>query len=132
MKHLLDTHVIIRWYLDSPKLSKVHRRILAQAEKRETRLGISAISLWEIAKLVDAGRLRLVRSLEECLSGIENNPLIDVLPLTASIAIESVRLGATAPRDPADQLIIATARCHGLALLTQDETIAESGLVTTA
>jgi PIN domain nuclease of toxin-antitoxin system len=132
LKYLLDTHVVARWSLDSPKLSKVHRRILHGSEKREARVGVSAISLWEIAKLVEAGRLRLVQSLDDCLSKIETSPLVDVLALTASIAIESTRLGVRAPRDPADQIIIATARCHGLVLLTDDEPIVDSELVPTA
>ncbi len=131
MKYLLDTHVVVRWYLGSPKLSGAHRKILRQVEKQESRVGLSAISLWEIAKLVEMGKLKLAPSLDECLSGIERNPRIDVLPLTASIATESVRLGESAPRDPADQLIIATARCHGLALLTQDSVILEASIVPT-
>lgn len=132
MKHVLDTHVVVRWYLDSPKLSKVHRRILQDAEKRKVRVGLSAISLWEIAKLVEMRKLRLVQSLDECLANMETSPFIDVLPLTASIATESTRLGARAPRDPADQLVIATARCHGSVLLTEDEVIVDSELVATA
>jgi PIN domain nuclease of toxin-antitoxin system len=132
LKHLLDTHVVVRWYLDSPRLSKAHRKILVQAETRKTRLFVSAISIWEIAKLVETGKLELMRSLDECLSEIEANALIEVLPLTARIAAESVRLGVNAPRDPADQLIMATARCHGLVLLTDDERIAASKLVRTA
>lgn len=131
MKYLLDTHVVVRWHLDSPKLSKAHRRILLDVEKREARVGLSAISLWEIAKLVEMGKLRLVQPIETCLCSIETSSFIDVLPLTASIAAESVRLGANAPRDPADQLIIATALRHGLALLTDDKIIADSELVRT-
>jgi PIN domain nuclease of toxin-antitoxin system len=132
LKYLLDTHVIVRWSLDSPKLSSGHRRILRNSEKRGVRVGVSGISLWEIAKLVATGRLRLAPSLDDCLGRIEASPLVDVLPLTATIAIESTRLGVKAPRDPADQIIIATARCHGLVLLTDDEPIADSALVPTA
>ena len=132
MKYLLDTHVVVRWYLDSPKLAKPHRRILRDTEKRKLRVGVSAISLWEIAKLVQTGRLSLTRSLDESLASIETSPFVDVLPLTATIAVESVALGADAPRDPADQLIIATARRHSLVLLTDDGLIADSDLVATA
>jgi PIN domain nuclease of toxin-antitoxin system len=133
LKYLLDTHVIVRWFLDSPKLSKAHRRICRDAEKsRMSGVGVSAISLWEIAKLAELRKLVLARSLDESLVSIETSPFVNVLPLTASIATESVRLGAKAPRDPADQLIIATARCHGITLLTEDEAILRSGLVPTA
>ena len=132
MKYLLDTHVIVRWNLDSPRLSKVHRRILRDAERREMRVGVSAISLWEIAKLLETGKLRLAQSLAECLAAIETSRFVDVLPLSARVAIESIELGAKAPRDPADQLIIATARCHSLVLLTDDAVILEAGLVSTS
>jgi PIN domain nuclease of toxin-antitoxin system len=132
LKYVLDTHVVVRWHLDSPKLSKAHRRILRDTEKRVARVGVSAISLWEIAKLVEMRKLTLAQSLEECLARIETSPFVDVLPLTASIATESVRLGTKAPRDPADQLIIATARCHGATLLTEDEPIVGAELVPTA
>jgi PIN domain nuclease of toxin-antitoxin system len=132
LKYLVDTHVVVRWNLDSPKLSKAHRRILLDTERRETRVGVSAISLWEIAKLVETRKLKLVQSLDECLASIETSPFVEVLGITASTAIDSIRLGARAPRDPADQLIIATARCRGLVLLTEDEPIVDSGLVPTA
>ena len=52
-----------------------------------------------------------------------------MLLLTGRIAAESTRLGSAFPNDPADQLIAATARCHGLMLLTADERIVESGVV---
>jgi PIN domain nuclease of toxin-antitoxin system len=132
VKCLLDTHVVVRWHLDSPKLARTHRRILRDTEKRKLRVGVSAISLWEIAKLVQTRRLSLARSLDECLASIETSPFVDVLPLTAAIAVESIALGADAPRDPADQLIIATARYHSLVLLTEDGLITDSGLVPTA
>jgi PIN domain nuclease of toxin-antitoxin system len=52
-----------------------------------------------------------------------------VLPITAKIAAESVRLGDEFPRDPADQIIAATARCHGLTLMTSDKRIRNWGRV---
>jgi len=52
-----------------------------------------------------------------------------VLPITARIAAESVRLGDDFPKDPAGQLIAATARCHGLTLMTADERIRRWGRV---
>ena len=96
------------------------------------RVGVSAISLWEIAKLVETGKLRLAQSLAECLAAIETSQFVDVVPLSASVALETIQLGAKAPRDPADQLIIATARCHGLVLLTDDAVILDAELVSTS
>ena len=129
MKHLLDTHVAIWWLLDDKRLPRAHRRVLDHTDKAGGSVALSAISLWEIAKLVERGRLRLAVAIDECLTQIESSPFFDILPLTARIACESTRLGEGFPRDPTDQLIAATARCHGLVLLTADERIVESGVV---
>jgi PIN domain nuclease of toxin-antitoxin system len=66
---------------------------------------------------------------EVWLEQLENHPLLAVLPLTARIAAESVRLGEDFPKDPADQIIVATARCHSLRLVTADQRIRRWGKV---
>lgn len=132
MKHLLDTHVVIWWLTDDRRLSKAHARILERSERSGTTVGLSALSLWEIAKLVERGRLELTQSLDDSLEQIEASAFVTILPLTARIAIESTRLGARFHADPIDQIIAATARCHGLALLTEDERIIDSGVVAVA
>ena len=90
------------------------------------------MSLWEIAKLVERGRLTLELPLDECLEQLEKSSTWLVLPLTARIAAESTRLGVRFPADPADQVIAATARCQALTLLTVDERIVDSGAVAVA
>ncbi|HYL35317.1 MAG TPA: PIN domain-containing protein [Bryobacteraceae bacterium] len=67
--------------------------------------------------------------LESWLGDVESHPLLAIFPITSSIAAESVRLGADMHRDPADQIIVATARCHGLTVLTADERIRKWGKV---
>ena len=132
MKYLVDTHVVIWWLTDDRKLSKDHARLLERAERTGASVGLSAISLWEIAKLVERGRLALTASVDECLEQLETSSTITVLPLTARISVESTRLGARFHADPIDQIIAATARSHALTLLTADERIIESGVVATA
>lgn len=127
MRYLLDTHVLLWWYLGDKSLSARYRSILE--DDLEEPVGVSAISLWEIAKLAERGKLRLSLSLDECLADVEGNPSIEVLPISARISVESTRLGSSFPRDPADQLIAASARCHGLLLLTGDSRIRDSGVV---
>ena len=61
---------------------------------------------------------------------LENNPLCQILPITVDIAREIQAIG-DALRDPADRAIVATARVHGLKLLTADQRIIDSGLVPT-
>ena len=129
MKYLLDTHIVIWWLLEERKLSRSHARLLERSERSGTAVGLSALSLWEIAKLVERGRLELTQSLDDCVDQLETSSLISVLPLTGRVAIESTRLGARFHSDPIDQIIAATARCHGLTLLTADKRIIESGVV---
>jgi PIN domain nuclease of toxin-antitoxin system len=83
----------------------------------------------EFATMMQRRRVDVEMSLDVWLDSIESHPLITVLPLTTKIAAESVRLGDDFPRDPADQIIVATARCHGLTLITADERIRKWGKV---
>jgi PIN domain nuclease of toxin-antitoxin system len=129
LKLLLDTHVVVWWYSDDAALPAAWAKLLTEAESRGERMGVAAISLWEIAMLADRGRLRLTTAVDAMLEEIESHPSLAVLPLTARIAAESLRLGSAFPRDPADRLIAATARSHGLRLVTADARIRDSGVV---
>jgi PIN domain nuclease of toxin-antitoxin system len=129
---LLDTHILAWWILHSARLSKAHAAGLADAEEAGAVLYISAVTLREIAMLFSRGRITMATSLEQSLADIEQHPRITVLPITAQIAVDSVSLGPGAPRDPSDQIIIATARCHGLRLMTEDATIRAYSGVTLA
>jgi PIN domain nuclease of toxin-antitoxin system len=126
---LLDTHIFIWWRLDSRRLTRSQIRRLQYLDSRQEPVAISAITLWEIAMLSARGRIEIAEPLEVWLAEIEGNPLIDVLPLTARVAAESVNLGPDFHNDPADQMIVATARLHGLPLMTADERIRRWGKV---
>ncbi|HEY0481735.1 MAG TPA: type II toxin-antitoxin system VapC family toxin [Kofleriaceae bacterium] len=132
MKYLLDTHIMIWWLTDDRKLSKGHARLLERSEQSGTAVGLSAMSLWEIAKLVERGRIELTQSVDDSLEQLETSAFVSILPLTGRVALESTRLGARFHADPIDQIIVATARCQGLTLLTVDERIIESGVVAIA
>ena len=124
---LLDTHILIWWQLDSARLSRAQLQTLQDLEKRGQPRFLSAISLREIASLTATGRLEIPTAADIWLEEIESDLM--VLPITARIAAESVRLGEDFPKDPADQIIAATARCHGLTLITADERIRRWGRV---
>jgi PIN domain nuclease of toxin-antitoxin system len=126
---LLDTHVLIWWRLDSSRLGRSWIRRLQALENRQKPVAISAITLWEIAMLAARGRIEMVEPADVWIEEIEGHPLIEVLSLTARIAAESVRLGPDFHNDPADQIIVATARIHGLPLMTADERIRKWGKV---
>ena len=132
MKYLLDTHVVIWWLTDDRKLSRGYAKLLERSERSGMAVGFSAISLWEIAKLVERGRIELTQSVDDSLEQLETSAFLSILPLTGRVAVESTRLGARFHSNPIDQVIVATARCHGLTLLTVDERIIESGVVAVA
>jgi PIN domain nuclease of toxin-antitoxin system len=126
---LLDTHILVWWQLNSKRLTQAQSRVLDDLEERDQPAGLSAISLRELAKMIQSGRLTVGVSLESWLDSIASHPLLTIFPLTPEIAAESVRLGDNFPGDPADQIIAATARHHGLKLLTSDDRIRKSGKV---
>ena len=129
MRLLLDTHVLLWWMAEEARLKRPQREAIEAALVSGDRLGVSAITFWEIAKLVERGRLRLPRSVDQLFSDLEPHPEIDLHPLTPRIALESTRLGPRFHADPSDQIIAATARVHGLRLVTADDRIRDSGVV---
>lgn len=126
---LLDTHILVWWLGDLDRLSAGQARALKQADADGERIGVAAVTLWEIAKMAQRGRIQLGRSVDVVLEEIERHSGIELLPLTARIALESTRLGDRVPSDPTDQLIVATARVHALRLVTSDDRIRKSGVV---
>jgi PIN domain nuclease of toxin-antitoxin system len=132
MRLLLDTHILIWWQLDRPELPAKYRTILETAEAKQEKFCLSVISLWEIAKLESSKRIQVLGSVDTWLEELESHSSIEILPLNSRIILESTRLGDGFHKDPADQLIAATARCHGLKLITVDERIRSSGVVAIA
>lgn len=117
---ILDTHIWIWWVDNSSRLTQQQRRWI---EEHQTQgLGVSIISCWEVAKLVENQKLGLLCSVEEWLDTALTYPGIQLLNLTVPIVIESTRLQGF-HRDPADQLIVATAKVYGAPLLTADAKI---------
>lgn len=129
MRLLADTHVLICWLFDARRLSREQRRVLDLAVKRREPVGISAMTLLEIGNLVSDGRLQLSVGLTELSDRLRDDSVYQLLPITFDIAIESAHLGPL--RDPADRTIVATARVHGLRLLTSDQRIIASNFVST-
>jgi PIN domain nuclease of toxin-antitoxin system len=124
---LLDTHVWIWWMLGDPSLSQSEREAL-DALPADQRPVISDISLWEFATLVDLGRIKIQGSVEDWLRIAASPSTVRVQPITSDIVGEMNRLPATFHRDPADRLIVATARFLKLPLATQDRKIRKSKL----
>ena len=125
----VDTHTLIWWLTGHERLTTAQAGALRRAEVRGDRVGVPAICFWEIAKLVERGRLELDMPVDDLFDEIADHPSVRVLELTPRIALESTRLCPGLQGDAADQLIAATARVHGLELVTADHRIRASRIV---
>lgn len=119
----IDTHVLV-WLATGARQmisKKAMKRITEELDRGE--IWVSAISAWEIAMLVERERLVLSLDVESWLGKINEIDALRFQPVNNKIAIESVRLPGEFHKDPADRIIVATARTMGLALITADEKI---------
>ena len=125
---LLDTHVLVWLALDPKRLSTVARRAIERARKSGG-LAIASVTLFEVALLVSRKRLTLGTTVAQWLSDLLSQTGVAVLDLTPTIAELSQLFGPDYPPDPADRIIGATARAHGVPLVTADARILGSPLV---
>ena len=119
---LLDTHIWV-WWVSRPDLLQVrHRELLELGADRV--FGVSIISCWEVAKLVEYERLKLDRTVGLWIESALAEPGVSLLPLHPRIVVESTQLPQPFHRDPADQLLVATARIFQCPIMTEDSKIA--------
>lgn len=115
---ILDTHIWIWWVLGDAQLPQKYFDYIQEHELDG--LGISAISCWEVAKLVEGGRISLSIPVGEWLTQALSYPGVCLLELSPKVAVESTQLPGLFHRDPADQIIVATARVYRCPLVTMD------------
>lgn len=126
---VIDTHIWIWWVHGDEKLTQAQLDAITSNETDV--IGVSAISCWEIAKLVEYGRLQLSTGVTTWFEQALGYPGVQLLGLTPEIAVESTQLPGEFHRDPADQMIVATARTYDCPLVTSDERILNYEHVTT-
>ena len=124
---LLDTHYWI-WLQagTKPPLTPKIVRMVEQAAARGNVL-LSVISVWELGILEAKGRVRLQSPCDQWVREAFATPGLSLAPLTPEIALESSRLPGLFHGDPADRIIVATARSLGARLLTRDQKMIEYG-----
>lgn len=124
-EYLLDTHVWI-WFMEG-RHEELSRRSWRKLERGSEagRLLVSVISVWEVAMLVARGRLRLRLAIDDWVRRGLAAPGIRIAELTPEIALDSTRLPESRHSDPADCLLIATARHNAARLVTRDARIIE-------
>lgn len=118
---VLDTHIWVWWVHGDERVTRTQAEIIKATETDI--IGVSAISAWEIANLVEYNRLELPCPLYEWFHEALSYPGIRLIELTPEIAIESTTLPGEFHRDPADQIIVATARHYDSPLITSDNKI---------
>ena len=126
---VLDTHIWIWGVHGTPDLSE--RQIETITANEGDLIGVSAISCWEVAELVEYGRLTLPYPVLEWLELALSYPSIKLLPPTPQIVVESTQLPGDFHRDPTDQIIVATARVFQCPLVTLDKKILDYPYVET-
>ena len=130
MTALLDTHVLIWWLSDRTQLSPRQWEVIESATP-DGPVFVSDISLWEVAMLASLGRIRLALPLREWLDKAVAPPLVRRQGISPAVATEVAALPDSFHRDPADRILVATARVLGATLLTNDRRIVDASLTPT-
>ena len=124
---LLDTHIAL--WLDSgdDRLRASTRALIDGCWQKGGAILLSAITVWEIALLVDTGRIDLDVPVAAWIERFLDCPGIEAVPLGHQAASRSYQLHHLEHRDPADRLLIATAIELACPLVTYDERIVRFG-----
>ncbi|MGB3760085.1 MAG: type II toxin-antitoxin system VapC family toxin [Rivularia sp. (in: cyanobacteria)] len=117
---ILDTHIWVWWVNEDPRLTKKYLDWIDEYQSQG--LGISIISCWEVAKLVELNRINLSIPVDEWLTAALAYPGIERIELTIPIIVESTKLIGF-HRDPSDQIIVATSKVYDCPLMTADTKI---------
>ena len=118
---LLDTHTWI-WAYSAEKLLSPKAKKLIKNTPVDQR-AIASISIWEFAMMCCRGRINVKVTPEQWLNNAIHKTGIQIFDLRAGVALESCSLPGKFHKDPADRIIVATARIHNLTLITKDQKI---------
>lgn len=129
---VLDTHALVWWVSGSKELSAVAARAIEKEVREEGEILVSAITAWEIAMLVERGRLIISRELGEWIDLVKSIKNVRFVAVDDAIAVQAVLLPGDLHKDPADRFIVATARKYGATLITKDEKLSAYEFVNTA
>lgn len=129
MSVVLDTHIWIWWLLGQADLAKRERESLDQLAAEGTPPSLPAVCLWEAQMLDAKGKLSLGLPFDRWLRAATDPRVVSLAPLDVEVVLAVSQLPASFHGDPADRLIVATARSLGLPLATRDKAIRRSRVV---
>lgn len=120
----LDTQALVWWVSGHSRLSeKALTAINKELAAADGVILVSSMSAWEVAMLVEAGRLTLTMSVDDWLDNVTEIEGLRFVPVDNDIALASTRLPGAFHKDPADRIIVALARHFNVSLVTADERI---------
>ena len=123
---LLDTCAAI-WVVEDAPLSRGALDLLAAAADAEVSIYVSPISAWEVGLLVARARLKLLLTPQRWFQRLLEAPGVRLADMSPELLIASSFLPGEPPRDPADRIIVATARDCGATLMTRDRALLKYG-----
>ncbi|MHB1942827.1 MAG: type II toxin-antitoxin system VapC family toxin [Acidiferrobacteraceae bacterium] len=121
---VLDTHALVWWVNGDSDLSTPAKAAIEKEIKKEDGIIlVSSISAWEIAMLIQKGRLTLTTSIDDWLSTVREIDAVRFVPVDNEVAVQSTQLPGAFHPDPADRIIVALARHMSAPLVTADTRI---------
>ena len=124
ISYLIDTHILLWWLFDDPKLDNTCRKIINNPDHR---IFVSSVSAWEIATKYRIGKLPEAKEIVEQYSQILDQARFIELTITSAHALRAGNL-PIAHRDPFDRMIMAQAELEILPLITYDKAF-QTGLI---
>ena len=123
MTVLVDTHILLWWVSGDAQLSTSAKQTIETTLKSDDEVLVSSMSAWEVAMLVEKGRLVLTMDVAQWFEHVKRIDGLRMVPVDETVGILSTQLPGEFHKDPADRMIVATARKFAIALVTADEKI---------
>lgn len=120
---VIDTHVLVWWVSNDKSLSATAAKAIKDTLDNGSEVVVSSISAWEISMLIEKGRLVLSMDVESWLDEVAQIDGVRFVPVDNEVGIKSTVLPGEFHKDPADRMIVATARKLAVPLVTADEKI---------